>query len=191
MALGPLTNLARLIQRHPGVLEQARSLAIMGGAVNVPGNVTPYAEFNFYSDPVAADMVISSTLPITLVDLGASQQAALSRAQVKGLSGGNAFGKLAARLLKEWFRLDLGRSQFQFYDPLALAAVIDPEVFGGRSMTLTVETEDQQRMGESGLVSEGGNIELAETVDKARFFTMLNGLFGWAGLDPNDLEASS
>ena len=184
VALGPLTNLARLMQRHPGVLELAGSVAIMGGAVNAPGNVTPHAEFNFYSDPVAADMVISSTIPVTLVDLGASRQVALSRRQVEALKGGNRTGVLAIRLLQDWFRRDGTRKQFQFYDPLALAAAVDPQMAGGRHMTLRVETKDEEQLGESRVVRLGGNVAVAERVDSARFFAMLKRLFGWDGFDP-------
>lgn len=183
VALGPLTNLARLMQRHPGVLELAGSVAVMGGAVNWPGNVTLHAEFNFYSDPVAANMVMSSTIPVTLVDLGASRQAALSRGQVEALRGGNRMGEVAIRLLQDWFRLDGSRQQFQFYDPLAMAVAIDPRVAGGRQMTLRVETKDRERLGESRVVRLGGNVAVAERVDSARFFTMLEGLFGWEGID--------
>ncbi|PKB64567.1 MAG: hypothetical protein BZY80_02450 [SAR202 cluster bacterium Io17-Chloro-G2] len=186
VALGPLTNLARLMQRHPGVLELAGSLFIMGGAVNSPGNVTPHAEFNFYSDPVAADMVMSTTIPITLVDLGASRQVALSRKQVAALKGGNRMGELVIRLLQDWFRLDHGRKQFQFYDPLALAAAIDPQVVGGRHLTLRVETEDQERLGVSQVAGLGGNVLVAERVDSARFFSMIKRLFGWEEFDPEN-----
>jgi len=188
VALGPLTNLARLMQRHPGMLELADSLAVMGGAVNSPGNATPYAEFNFYSDPEAADMVVSSGVSITLVDLGASRQAALSRGQVEGLRGGNRMGALAIRLLQDWFRLDTARDQFQFYDPLAVAAALDPQTVAGRQMTLRVETKDQNRLGESRISGVGdGNVLVAERVDSARFFAMLKRLFDWDGFDPENL----
>ncbi len=188
VALGPLTNLARLIQRHPGVLELADSLVVMGGAVNSPGNATPHAEFNFYSDPEAADMVVSSGVSITLVDLGASRQAALSRRQVEALKGGNRMGVLAIRLLQDWFRLDAARDQFQFYDPLAVAAALDPHTVDGPQTTLRVETKDQNRLGESRIPGAGdGNVLVAERVDSARFFAMLLRLFDWDGFDPENL----
>ena len=57
VALGPLTNLACLLKRHPGALDLAGSLVVMGGAADGSGNVKPHAEFNFYSDPVAAHAV--------------------------------------------------------------------------------------------------------------------------------------
>ena len=188
VALGPLTNLARLMQRYPGALEKAGSIAVMGGAVNSPGNVTTHAEFNFYSDPQAADMVVSSGVPMVLVDLGASRQAALSRHQVESLTGGTPLGKLAIRLLQAWFRLDLGRDQFQFYDPLAMAAAIDPDVVSGTQMTLEVETRDQERLGKSWVTRQGGNVRVVERVDRVLFFSLLKRLFSWEGIDPENLS---
>ena len=46
LALGPLTNIAQLLCEYPDSLEQVKNIVAMGGAVNVPGNATPYAEFN-------------------------------------------------------------------------------------------------------------------------------------------------
>ena len=86
VALGPLTNLARLWLRHPGALEQAAQLVVMGGAVNTPGNVKPNAEFNFYSDPEAADVVLSSGVPLTLVDLAVCRQVGIDRQGVERLA---------------------------------------------------------------------------------------------------------
>ncbi len=69
VATGPLTNLARAISRDPDITKKIKDIYIMGGAVFVDGNITPYAEFNFYSDPDAADYVLNSELAITLVSL--------------------------------------------------------------------------------------------------------------------------
>ena len=93
MALGPLTNLARLMQRHPGALELAGSVAVMGGAVNTAGNVTPRAEFNFYSDPVAANLVVSSGVPLTLVDLHAGRRTFLTREASQGVRAKSLGGR--------------------------------------------------------------------------------------------------
>ena len=53
LALGPLTNLMDADRRSPGVLKRAAELIIMGGAVDVPGNITATAEYNVHCDPVA------------------------------------------------------------------------------------------------------------------------------------------
>ncbi|KAH9032452.1 nucleoside hydrolase [Lactarius pseudohatsudake] len=61
IALGPLTNLARML-RLDGTLVRERigRVVIMGGAIDVPGNVTTSAEFNFFADPFAVAEVLTS-----------------------------------------------------------------------------------------------------------------------------------
>lgn len=69
VALGPLTNLAHALRRDASVVRHLAGVVIMGGAVTVPGNVTPVAEFNVYVDPEAAQEVFSAALPLTLIGL--------------------------------------------------------------------------------------------------------------------------
>jgi len=179
VALGPLTNLALLLERHPAVLGQVAALVVMGGAADGSGNVTPYAEFNFYSDAVAAHAVLSSGVPLTLVDLGAGRQASLTRESAEGLKARSPIGRLAVQLLKNWFQRDPNRERFEFYDPLALAIASVPGLITTRQMQLAVETVDAVRLGQTRKVTEGGTVAVAEKVDGPRFFGLLEDLFHW------------
>ena len=138
IALGPLTNLARLLRRRPAALRAANRVVVMGGAVNVPGNVSAHAEFNFYSDPTAARLVIESGIPLTLIDLGACRQVYLSRDQVPPTSTANPMGKLASEMLNGWFRKDSTRQLFHLYDPLTILAVTHPHVVRLQPVAMTV-----------------------------------------------------
>ncbi|KAF8893859.1 nucleoside hydrolase [Infundibulicybe gibba] len=54
IALGPLTNLAQMMREDRRlVCEKIGRVVCMGGALDVPGNITPVAEFNFFADPYA------------------------------------------------------------------------------------------------------------------------------------------
>lgn len=139
LALGPLTNLARLNRRHPSALARAKGIVVMGGAVGTPGNASPHAEFNFYSDPSAAREVMGSGLPVTLIDLGACRQVYVSREDAEAASSPNRIGALAANLIKGWFGLDASRTMFHLYDPLAMLAMSHPEVLTLTSVDLHVE----------------------------------------------------
>lgn len=69
LAIGPLTNIAHAIRADPVAMRHIKSLTILGGAIAVRGNTNDVAEFNFYTDPDAADIVLSSGLPIVLIPL--------------------------------------------------------------------------------------------------------------------------
>ena len=68
-AVGPLTNLARLLERDPGIVSRLKAVVVMGGAVHRKGNVTPVAEANFWNDPHAADAVLGASWPLVLAPL--------------------------------------------------------------------------------------------------------------------------
>lgn len=61
LALGPLTNIAKAIQKDPITMGLVKRIVVMGGAIDVPGNMSPLAEFNFYVDPTAASVVFNAT----------------------------------------------------------------------------------------------------------------------------------
>ena len=47
--IGPLTNIALALRREPRIVQSVREVVIMGGALRVPGNTTPSAEFKMYA----------------------------------------------------------------------------------------------------------------------------------------------
>jgi purine nucleosidase len=67
VTLGPLTNVALAVSRKPSIIEKVSRCVVMGGNPCCEGNVTPAAEYNFWVDPEAAEIVMRSGLPIELV----------------------------------------------------------------------------------------------------------------------------
>lgn len=67
LAIAPLTNIAMAIQKDPSIASLIPHIYIMGGANNSLGNITPAAEYNFYTDPEAAQIVLHSGIPMTMV----------------------------------------------------------------------------------------------------------------------------
>lgn len=77
-AIGPLTNIARAVALDPSFSTRVKELVIMGGSEGV-GNVTPSAEFNFWHDPVAADIVFKAGFPrVVVVGLDVTNRAFLT-----------------------------------------------------------------------------------------------------------------
>ncbi len=172
IALGPLTNIARLLRERPDVAPRIDSLVVMGGAVGVPGNVTPHAEFNIFSDPLAAKEVLSSGISVTLIDLGACRQAHVTRRQVEPLLESGKRGQLAGRILSNWFNQDPDRERYYLYDPLAMAVAMGPDIVTTRRGRLTVEATSPERMGETVFQPGAGNVQVASEVDTAKFFEL-------------------
>ena len=87
LTLGPLTNLAEALQSAPEIKDKIEMVYIMGGAVDVPGNVgtsgagidNSVAEWNIYIDPRAAAIVLQSGAPVTLVPLDATNHAPITQ----------------------------------------------------------------------------------------------------------------
>ena len=177
VALGPLTNLAVLLRERPIALEQAKQIVVMGGAVNTPGNVTPEAEFNFYCDPVAADIVLSSRLPITMVDLAACRQVKIGREQALGLKSATPLGRLMLDMLQGWFHREASREEFEFCDPLAMAIALHPAIATATKVDLDVGIENGELLGATSETGGPGEITLTQDVDSSRFFALFGRLF--------------
>lgn len=173
VALGPLTNVARLLWERPFALEQAKNIVVMGGAVNAPGNVTPLAEFNIYCDPVAAEVIFSNRLPVTVVDLAACRQVGISRDQALKLHSHHPLGRLALKLLQGWFKKEPTRQRFEFYDPLAMAIALEPAVSTVTKVDLDVGLEENDFWGATSETGGPGEVTLPLDVNAARFFGLL------------------
>lgn len=58
LVTGPATNIALAVKVHPEIVPLVKRVIYMGGAVDMPGNTTPAAEFNFWFDPEAAKIAL-------------------------------------------------------------------------------------------------------------------------------------
>ena len=67
---GPLTNLARALEREPEFPRLLKSWVLMGGAYRAPGNTAPTTEWNIHCDPEAAKIAFAAAWPSRPVALG-------------------------------------------------------------------------------------------------------------------------
>ncbi|RKP11336.1 Inosine/uridine-preferring nucleoside hydrolase domain-containing protein [Piptocephalis cylindrospora] len=61
ITLGPFTDLATAWSLNPEAIARYSRVVSMAGAVNIPGNISPYAEFNIWADPEAARQIFEAT----------------------------------------------------------------------------------------------------------------------------------
>ena len=168
VTLGPLTNLALTVERDLAALRRVPRVVAMGGAVDVPGNVTPTAEFNLHVDPDAAARVLEAGLPLDWVPLDATRQAVVTRAAFEEALRDRT-GPLAERIARftaRGFRVDTERGSpgMVLHDPLAIAAALDPTLVEWEPTRLAIGPDGQTRR-----ASGAPNCRFARRVDTARF----------------------
>jgi ribokinase len=149
VALGPLTNIAQAIRQAPDTMRRAGHLIVMGGAVGVPGNITPTAEFNIFVDPHAAAIVAASGIRMTWIPLDVTRQTRLTPAFLdQHMSGQNTVQAQAIRqLTRAAFEGRPPQEGVPLHDPLAMAVAIDPAVVSCTPLPLHIETQGEYTRG--------------------------------------------
>ncbi|KAF9355950.1 hypothetical protein BGX26_005914 [Mortierella sp. AD094] len=62
IAIGPLNNLALAYEKDPVTFARCKQVICMGGCFDMPGNVTPTAEFNFHACPHSVHAMLQATI---------------------------------------------------------------------------------------------------------------------------------
>ena len=144
VAIGPLTNLALAIQKEPLIKKKVKEVVIMGGAIGINGNVNPAAEANMLSDPHAADLVLTSDWPVTLIGLDVSQQIIMTEKYLQEVHHQSSFaGGFILDISKFYldFHRDSGLDGIYTHDPSTLAYLAEPDLFTIEKGGIRVVTE--------------------------------------------------
>ncbi|MBB4966856.1 nucleoside hydrolase [Saccharothrix violaceirubra] len=143
LALGPLTNLALALLLEPELPHLVGRVVAMGGALAVPGNITPYAEANLWHDPEAADLVLAAGFDLTLVPLDVTESVRADRAWYDALAhAGTRRARFATAILRHYgtfYETVLGRPEYTLHDPLAAVLTLDPALAEHRMLPVAVE----------------------------------------------------
>jgi len=150
-ALGPLTDIAMALVKAPDIAARIGEVVIMGGAGFEIGNLTPAAEFNIHVDPHAAEIVLESGVPLTMIPLDATHQVLSTPARIAALHAlGNRCGPAVAALLaafEETRTARFGDRGMALHDPCVVAYLLRPALFSGRMVNVAVETASPLTMG--------------------------------------------
>ena len=135
LAIGPLTNIARLVQETPDLASTISRIIWMGGS-NGPGNHSAQAEFNALADPEAAATIARAGLTLDVVDL------MFCRTVTFGADLQPDCDKLTRDLLGGYLDIALtrGRSEMAIYDPVAALVACQPEAFVYQTCDMIVST---------------------------------------------------
>ena len=133
LATGPLTIVASALSAGKAIDE----IVWMGGAVACGGNMSPSAEFNAWLDPEAADLVLSSSLPLAMVPLDITHQVPLEPVDLASMAKMGEVGAIAARSCSYFH----GKGIEVFpHDAVAAVALVNPELFEWEERWVRCET---------------------------------------------------
>lgn len=186
IATGPLTNVAQLLRRHPDAAARIEQVVLMGGST-ARGNASPYAEFNIFADPEAADEVFRSEVEVTMVGLNVTHQAQCSAHVREWLrSGGGRVARVCDALLEFYgarYRHEYGMGGPPLHDPVAVARVIDPTVVECVRAPVVVETSGRYTSGATVVdlhhrLGVPDNAWVATGLDVPRFWDLVAGAVG-------------
>lgn len=140
---GPMTNLAMALRINPSIRHHIENIVFMGGAYGL-GNATSSAEFNIYADPEAAQIILQSGIPFSMIGLDVTHQALITdKVMERFAEVGSGIGTVMVPLLNffksrydEVFHFDYA----PLHDPIAVAYVIDPTIIETADAFVEVET---------------------------------------------------
>ncbi|MFG6081905.1 nucleoside hydrolase [Paracoccus litorisediminis] len=145
--IGPITNVAEAIRLDPDFARNIARIVVMGGALDTPGNITPYAEANTFHDPHALEIVLNSGAEILMIGLDVTMQVTLEAKDFRALAeaaphdGGLLDGM--AGLYLDFYR-SVGKEGCALHDPMAVIACLHPEWFTVERTALACVTEGEQ-----------------------------------------------
>ena len=156
LALGRMTNLALAISLEPGLAGYVAEIIVMGGALGVPGNVSPVASANLYEDPEGASILYNSGAPLVQVGLDVCNQVEINSSQLLQIEqAGTTTTRLlsaATPFLQSYYRsqgLLRERDGVRYNDLSAAAYAIDPTLFQAMGYPVSIETHSELARGQT------------------------------------------
>ena len=186
VTLGPLTNIAIALGKHPDLKDKLHRIVMMGGSAT-RGNRTPSAEYNIYADPEAAQAVFRSGVSIIMCGLEVTEQAQLlpeeiDRVAEKDTPVTRFFHAAVQDILKK--DMERGRKGWCVHDACPIAYLAQPELFAGKEAGVFVETQAELTLGKTvtDLFSDkkfgSKNAVVVLEVDRAAFAALLTETVG-------------
>lgn len=146
IALGPLTNLAKAIEKDKDTFNNIVEVVSMGGAFKSHGNCSQVAEFNYWVDPHGAKKVFDDIeVPFTMVGLDVTREIILTPNYIELIKQiGGSVAEFIVNITR--FYVDFHWNQERtlgcvINDPLAVAYFIDRSLCKGFTSYVDMVTE--------------------------------------------------
>jgi pyrimidine-specific ribonucleoside hydrolase len=171
LAAGPLTNVAEALQKSPELVNNLEMIYVMGGALDVPGNVikNDVAEWNIWVDPRAANLVLESGAPVTLVPLDATNKVPITPFFYEALKQHRTTAE--ANVVYELLTgsPSIYQGGMYFWDSATAAILADESLASFETRRLSVAEEGREEQGHVIEDAGGVAVRVAASIDARRF----------------------
>ena len=184
VTLGPLTNMAKAVQRDPGIATKVSQFTMMGGSPDGRGNVWPGSCFNIYADPEAARVVYHAGFKLRMVGWDISRKfAVVTKDEQQTLHDIGTelavFSHDIQKCVSDWTDNTTNLPGYDLPDPIAMAIAIDPSIATETgNYYIDIETNSDLTRGQTvvdynGTLGKEPNVELVIEASHDRFMDML------------------
>lgn len=151
VTLGPLTNIARAIERDANFLTCFEHTFMMAGSPDGVGNVNVAGEYNVWTDPEAATIVLGSVGPKTMIGWNISRRyAVINPEENEALIAAGPLGRFTVEInadLGRYGREVSGLSGYDLADPVAMAVALDESIITEHSEEAMIVGLDEPSRG--------------------------------------------
>jgi len=198
IALGPMTNLATLIEKDPEAFAIVDEIVSMGGTFKSHGNCSPVAEYNYWCDPDAAKKVYETLYNnnriIHMVGLDVTREIVLTPTLLEYIEKlDEKQGSFIRKITKFYFKFHLEWENLVgcvINDPLAVAYFLDRSICDGFESYVDIETGGislgQSVVDSMNFYRKPANAKVLTTVDREKFFRMF--ISRIVDLNPEELD---
>ena len=184
IAIGPMTNLAHLIEKDEQAFNGIDTLVSMGGSYKSHGNCSPVAEYNYWEDPEAASIVYQHMKKIGkmihMIGLDVTRKIVLTPELLDYFEELDfKQGDFVRKITKFYFKFHLEWEHLVgcvINDPLAVAYFLNPSICDGFDSFVQVETESLSRgqtlVDAYSFYRESSNAHILTKVNRKEFFYM-------------------
>jgi len=148
-ALGPVTNVATLLQNRPELADRIDEIVVVAGRrsadqafISTDDQPEPFSDFNFENDPAAMQVILDSDIPLVMAPWEVSSHVWLTRDDLARLQASGGSGLWIAATTQQWidhWEHDINARGGNPFDTLAIGYLTHPELINGMPVTASIK----------------------------------------------------
>lgn len=167
--IAPLTNIACALRRKPEIASKIQAIALMGGEVGAAR-----VEHNIVTDVNAADIVVSSGVPIAMGTWSVTRRLVMTLDECEQLRRiASPVGRALAEAIDAWHPVQNWKPGPVLYDVFPMVWAMDRSLYTLEPMSIRVETMGSCTRGLTAISADGATIDVTVDLREAELHAMV------------------